>query len=110
LTPESDEKFRIWDSYWQDNRLNWEVLDTDPDVEAAIKQHWSYFAEALPDGARVLDLACGKGYVGVTLMRAAQGLGKDVSVVAIDAADIDPGRYLNRHKAIVSEIEYHGRT
>ena len=105
-----DEKYRVWDSYWRDNRLYCEGPGTDADIASRFDDHWARAAESLPEGARILDLACGNGYVALTAARVAREAGRSISIDAIDAAAIDPKRYLTQHSELASTINFHGST
>lgn len=49
-------------------------------------QHWRSFVRALPHGARIIDLGCGAGILGRTLL---QQRG-DIHVTGVDFADVSP--------------------
>ena len=53
------DKFRVWDSYWQDNRLYSAGAD-DPQIAATLDHYWTMAVRKLTLGAAVLDIACGK--------------------------------------------------
>ncbi len=110
MTATGDEKYRIWDTYWRDNRIYSAGPDADADVAAALERKWIDAAAALPDGARVLDLACGNGFVALTVARAAKNAGKAITLDGIDAADIDPRRYLTSDADLLGAIAFRGRT
>ena len=105
----SDEKYRVWDSYWQDSRLLGIGPDRNADVAARFDAQWTEATAALPDGARILDLACGNGYVALVAAWAARAAGKTVKIDAIDAAAIDPKRYLTQHTELVRTVNFRGR-
>jgi ubiquinone/menaquinone biosynthesis C-methylase UbiE len=106
----ADEKLRIWDAYWQDSRLQSAGPDNAPDIEAALDAHWAQLAAAIPDGGQVLDLACGNGAVASVVARVSQEMGKALKVHGIDAAAIDPPRYVTRLAALLRTIAFHGNT
>ena len=110
MSESSNEKYRFWDAYWQDSRVYSAGPDAFPEIEMALDTNWSQVVESLNDKSRVLDLACGNGAVGLSMMRAARQMGKSISVVGVDAAAIDPPRYVTRHKDLLSKIEFHPRT
>ena len=89
-----DDKHRIWDSFWQDRRVLCPGPDADPVIASSFRAYWAEAAGALPDGARILDLACGNGFVALTAAEAAEAAGKTLRIDAIDAAEIDPRRYV----------------
>lgn len=105
-----EEKYRVWDSYWQDNRLYCEGPGSEPNIAAKFDGHWTQTAASLPEGARVLDLACGNGYVALTVARVAREAGRSVTIDAIDSAAIDPIRYLTQLSDLTGAVTFHGRT
>jgi ubiquinone/menaquinone biosynthesis C-methylase UbiE len=109
VTSPAEDKYRIWDSYWRDSRLYTAGVEV-PEVEAALDQHWAQFAAQLPDEARVLDIACGNGAAALAVLRGAQQVAKSLSLVGIDAAAIEPAKYVTRFAAQLQEIEFHANT
>ena len=105
-----DEKYRVWDSYWQDNRVLTAGPDANPDIAANFDGLWTRAAAALPDGARILDLACGNGCVALIAARAFQSAGRSCTIDGIDAADIDPKRYLTKDQELLARITFHAKT
>jgi len=106
----ADEKIRIWDAYWQDSRMQAAGPDNAPDIEQALDTHWAQLTGALPNGAKVLDLACGNGAVASVVARVSQEMGKSISVSGIDAADIDPPRYVARLAPLLQTIDFRANT
>lgn len=77
----------LWSSFWQDvdaANLPHERCYVPGDGRPLVDRHWALFADALPPGAHVLDLACGAGIVGATLLRR-RG---DLHVTGVDWADV----------------------
>ncbi len=105
-----DDKARIWDAYWQDSRMHSAGPDNAPDIEAALDAHWSQLAAGMPDGSSFLDLGCGNGAVASVVARTAQEMAKRFTIVGIDAAAIDPPRYVSRLAPLLSTIEFHADT
>ncbi|TAL03844.1 MAG: class I SAM-dependent methyltransferase, partial [Rhodospirillaceae bacterium] len=110
MTQPSDDKLRIWDAYWRDSRLYSAGPDSAPDIEAALDAHWSQLAAGLEEGAKVLDLACGNGAVGLVIARVSQEMAKSFAVTGIDAAEIDPSHFVIRHAALLKTIDFRART
>src|SRR3954467_13839008 len=48
------------------------------------REHWRYMRFLVPEGARVLDLACGTGRL-LDALRPSHGVGVDLSAAMIDA-------------------------
>jgi ubiquinone/menaquinone biosynthesis C-methylase UbiE len=106
----AEEKYRLWDAYWRDSRLQSAGPDSSPEIEAALDAHWSEAAAALEPEAHVLDLACGNGAVSLVVARVSHEMAKDFKIVGIDAAAIDPLKYLPRHADLLRAIEFHPLT
>ena len=107
--PPDDQKYRIWDSYWRDSRLH-SLGAENPEVEAALDQHWQLVGETLPEQACILDIACGNGAAALAIAKAGYQVGKGFAVAGVDAAVIDPVRYAIRHGELLQTIQFHGNT
>jgi ubiquinone/menaquinone biosynthesis C-methylase UbiE len=110
VTQSTEDKLRIWDAYWQDTRLHSAGPDSAPDIEVALDAHWAQATAALERGNKVLDLACGNGAVASVVARVSQELDYDLSVVGIDAAAIDPQRYVTRLADLLRTIDFRPQT
>lgn len=55
-----------------------------------LAEFWHALVDALPDAARVLDLATGNGAVAVVVERRSRSLGRRLRIEAVDVAQIDP--------------------
>lgn len=105
-----EDKFRIWDAYWNSDRLYSFGADQDAAYAQTLDRYWSGIVRRLPAGGAVLDVACGNGAVGQIMHRTAQALGGSLSIVGIDEAAIDPPRYLPQHAEVLKAIEFRPRT
>jgi ubiquinone/menaquinone biosynthesis C-methylase UbiE len=105
-----DTKFRIWDSYWHDNRLYSSGVEPGSDVLSILERFWVGITRRMPSGGTVLDVACGNGAASVCLVRAAEALGGTLAVTGIDEADIDPPRYVTDHAAVLQKIAFRPHT
>ena len=77
----------LWTAFWRDFCLEdrpHERCAIPADGRPAVDRHWIYFAEDLPLGARAIDLGCGAGTVGRTLLTHR----KDLRVTGVDFADV----------------------
>lgn len=77
----------LWSAFWQEFSLEnvpHERCYIPGDGRHVVDQHWANFADALPGGAQVIDLACGAGVVGRTLL----GRRGDLRVTGVDWADV----------------------
>lgn len=106
----AEEKHRIWDRYWQDSRILCPGPDGDAGIASRFHTYWADAAAALPDDARVLELACGNGFVATIVAEKIREIGKTVKIDAIDAAAIDPKRYMPERAKAMAGITFHPRT
>jgi SAM-dependent methyltransferase len=77
----------LWCTFWQDFCLENQPQERcyiPADGRNVVDRHWVDFADNLPDGAQVLDLGCGAGIVGNTLLRRR----KDLHVTGVDWANV----------------------
>lgn len=84
--------------------------DNSPEIEAALDAHWAQLAATVPEGGAVLDLGCGNGAVAAIVARTSQEMARSLSVVGIDAAAIDPPRYVSRLAPLLSSIDFRPET
>jgi SAM-dependent methyltransferase len=73
--------------FWRDFAPVGEVQERcfiPPDARHGVDLHWTDFADGLPLGAQVIDIACGAGIVGRKLLAARP----DLRVTGIDWADV----------------------
>lgn len=97
MSANNDEKYRVWDSLWQDNRLLSVGVEKNPDIAANFEAHWKSTVDALEPGARVLDLACGNGHVALTVAQA-------LHVSETSGQGRDPTQYLQKFSAEVERV------
>lgn len=105
-----DDKFRIWDAYWQDRRLYSAGVDSDPVIAQTLEQHWALLARALPEGSRVLDIACGNGCVGLSMLRSVEAGGGALAITGIDSAAIDPPRFVPEQADVLQRMTFRPHT
>ncbi|MDX2221097.1 MAG: class I SAM-dependent methyltransferase, partial [Rhodospirillaceae bacterium] len=110
MTTPAPDKATIWDTYWHDSRINSTVAESGPAVEAALDAHWRQFFDAMPDNAEVLDLACGNGAVALIAVQVARDAGRAFRVHAIDAAAIDPPKFVAKYADLLRQIDFKPRT
>lgn len=76
-----------WSVFWRDFGEGDALPERCPipgDGQAAVDRHWRDFAAGLGRGARVLDLGCGAGIAGRTLL----GIRPDLLVTGVDFAEV----------------------
>lgn len=84
----------LWSTFWQEFNLETvphERCYIPGDGRPIVDRHWAHFAATLPRGAQVIDLACGAGIVGSTLLRCRS----DLHVTGVDWADVPIARVAN---------------
>lgn len=77
----------LWSTFWRDRTaddLPHDRCYVPGDGRPLVDAHWARLADALPRAAHVLDLACGAGVVGTTLLRRRD----DLQVAGVDWADV----------------------
>lgn len=77
----------LWSTFWQEFCLENETHErchVPGDGRHVVDRHWAQFADSLPPGARVIDLGCGAGIVGRTLL----GHRNDLHVSGVDWANV----------------------
>jgi SAM-dependent methyltransferase len=72
-----------WSLFWEEQGAGKTCLVTS-DLLGQLEPEWQQFASDLPDRARVLDLGCGAGTVGLSLI----GCRSDLTVVGVDSARV----------------------
>ncbi len=77
----------LWTAFWQDFALENEIQErcyVPGDGRHVIDRHWAMFAAGLPSEAEVIDLGCGAGTVGRTLLDQR----RDLHVTGVDWANV----------------------
>ncbi|MCB2106439.1 MAG: methyltransferase domain-containing protein [Rhodobacteraceae bacterium] len=108
-TPSQD-KASIWDSYWHDSRLHSNVAEIGPAVETALETHWRQFFDEVPNRSAILDLGCGNGAVASVAVQAGRDSGKSFEVHGVDAAAIDPPKFVTKMADVLSAVQFKPRT
>jgi len=74
-----------WTAFWEEQEGESRCLRSAPtELRDLLKDHWTGFATALSRGTKVLDVGCGSGIVGRSLVRAQPSL----QVIGVDAAQV----------------------
>lgn len=77
----------LWSTFWQEfclENVPHERCYIPGDGRHVVDRHWAHFADVLPEGAQVIDIACGAGVVGRTLLSRRS----DLRVTGVDWADV----------------------
>lgn len=87
--PDHDPRRQAWSAYWSQGALHSCTGSFDARYSGAIGDFWDAFADALPAGARVLDLATGNGALPLRLWERDEGA-SGLRVDAVDLASVAP--------------------
>ena len=95
----------IWSQYWQFDRIA-SCFDGAGESNYAdeIADGWRRFFDALPDGARILDLCTGNGAAALIAAETARARAGNFRIVAVDQANIDPALHVSRHEEDYASI------
>lgn len=81
----SSAQVRAWNAFWEEQDPESRCLRSAPDqIHRLLCEYWKGFAEHLPMSTPVLDIGCGTGTVGRSLV----GARPDLRVVGIDIAKV----------------------
>jgi ubiquinone/menaquinone biosynthesis C-methylase UbiE len=107
MIDDSAQAIDAWTAYWRSGRAAscFEGCDT----EVRLTQMWNEFADALADGARLLDLATGNGTVVRTCVARARRRNIRLHIEAVDAAEIDPQRHVGDAEQLFRDVHFRGR-
>lgn len=108
--PTQDQRFYVWDTYWDASRLYSFGIEPASGPAAALDRHWQSLVPHLQPGGAILDMACGNGAASLALIRAAIAGGGTLAITGVDEALIDPRRYLPEHADLLGLIDFRPRT
>jgi SAM-dependent methyltransferase len=97
----------IWNQYWRFDRIA-SCFDGAgaSNYDECVAAGWRSWFEALPKGARILDLCTGNGAAALIAAAAGRAGGKDFEIVAVDRAEIDPPAFVTRHAEDYAAIRF----
>lgn len=87
MSKQDAERQNLWSKFWQDFCLEnepYERCHVPGDGRHTVDRHWMQFADKLPCDAQVVDLGCGAGVVGRTLLERRN----DLAVSGVDWANV----------------------
>ena len=92
-----------WDSFWRYDRLSsFHAAPGAPNYGPPVADGWRAFFAALPDGARLLDLATGNGAIAVLAVAA----GKGFAVTGADLAAVEPTAFVTQNRDELAQITF----
>lgn len=97
-----------WTRYWQANNLDSCIAGGGAVDERDVFDLWAAFLASLPSGVSIIDLAAGNGAVSVRLLKAAQKASMDVSIHAVDLAEINPGQFAGDQAKSGTNLKHSG--
>ena len=96
-----------WDRFWSyDRQASFGTGKGSGNYAGAMAEGWRTFFAALPQGARVLDIATGNGAIALIAVEA----GRRLKVTGADLADVRPGAFVSDRKRELKAIRFLGRT
>lgn len=98
---------RAWQRYWQSDRLA-ACMPDNPAAAAEIERYWKGEFSGLSSGARVLDIATGNGVLLAWAAQSAVDRGLALELTGIDAAQIDPLRFVTSGQEALRNVAFHG--
>lgn len=96
-----------WTRHWQADVIDACVPDNGQ-VRSGLDRCWQQFFGRLPDAARLLDLGTGNGALALRALVAAERCGRTIEIHGVDAARIDPARYVaGEQRARLAQVHFH---
>lgn len=108
MTRNDTPSIEAWTSYWQTG--SGASCFSGRDLEFRLNKVWQAHVANLADGARVLDLATGNGTVARSYAAAARALNRRLRITAVDAAQIDPPKFVPDPQELFRDVEFRGGT
>ena len=97
-----------WESYWRTGSLVSCPTDSAGGCTGNLRSVWEQFFEALPEGARVLDIGTGNGVVPLIALDTARRRSVTLAVHGVDLARIDPHRHVPDGVRLFEGAVFHG--
>ena len=96
-----------WTRYWRSGFQNTCFF---ADRAFSVEGDWAAYFACAASGAKIIDLATGNGAVAWIAARVAKDTGRDIAVVGVDFADIDPTDVASVDAELVPRVTFVGST
>jgi len=96
-----------WETYYRGGALVSCPTGPEPNYSREVREAWSGFFAALPDGARILDIGCGNGPVALIAAETATELSRKFHIDAVDRASIDPPANVPDGRVLFADVQFH---
>ncbi len=99
-----------WSVFWRSDQLRSCVCEAGGAADDSIAAAWRAFFDALPAAARILDLATGNGVLATLAAGVSQSRGDRFDIHGVDAADVDPARFVPSAANLLNDVCFHPKT
>jgi ubiquinone/menaquinone biosynthesis C-methylase UbiE len=104
----TDANNRHWTQYWSTDRVAACFEGPQSNYEGTISDQWAEFFSAQPSPCNILDIGTGNGAVPVIARRIAMQQDKHFTITGVDAAAIDPHRFVQQEAEALAQITFMG--
>jgi len=104
------EAYWEWSVFWRSDQLQSCTAEGGQDTADSVATAWRVFFDTLPAAAHILDLATGNGVLAAQAADVSRSSAKRFVVHGVDAADIDPARFVPSVASKLNEVEFHPQT
>lgn len=99
-----------WSVFWHSDQLQSCMPVNEPDASDQLFSTWRTFFDALPAGARILDLGTGNGSLAAQAVAVSKTKPEHFSIHGVDLADIEPRRFVTSAADLLREVTFYPRT
>ncbi len=104
------EAYWEWSVFWRSDQLQSCTAEAGQDTADSVAATWRVFFDTLPEAAHILDLATGNGVLAAQAADVSQSGAKRFEIHGVDAADIDPARFVPSVASKLDKVEFHPQT
>jgi len=106
MTRDNAHSIDSWTAYWRTG--TGASCFEGPELEVRLTQVWNDYVDALPNDARILDLATGNGAVARSCAARARARDIGLHIAAVDAAEIDPPKCVPDPEQLFRHVRFSG--